>query len=244
MKLVVFFFLLCIAPSMGLACSCMFGSGCWSVSIEGFEFVGKAREVHAAGEGAVSVDFAVSEAFGKLSGKTTLTVYTKAQSTACGYPFRLGIEYFVSANSVESNLWTSACSGTRPAIAAAALIRQARAIRAGKPPARLFGFIGVEPYPGVSPLSRLEAKPAASIVVTALGRTGEFRTSTAADGSFEFTRLPESAYHLHLQLPKDLFIWWSSDKLNREYHVSPGKMCEADFPLFPKDDPFAVNQPR
>src|SRR5713226_8540572 len=86
MKLVAFFFLLGIAPSMGLACSCVFGSGCWSVSIEGFEFVGKAREVHAVGEGAVSVDFAVSEAFGKLSGKTTLTVYTKAQSTACGYP--------------------------------------------------------------------------------------------------------------------------------------------------------------
>jgi len=55
------------------------------------------------------VDFAVSEGFGKLSGKTALTVYTNAQSTACGYPFRLSVEYFVSANSVESKLWTSSC---------------------------------------------------------------------------------------------------------------------------------------
>ncbi len=109
---------------------------------------------------------------------------------------------------------------------------------------RLFGFVGVEPYPGVSPLSRLEAKPTPSVVVTAVGQTGEFRTTTAADGSFEFTQLPESAYHLRLQLPKDLFIWWAADNLKREYAVSPGKICEADFPLYPKDDPFAVNQPR
>lgn len=162
----------------------------------------------------------------------------------CGYPFRMGVEYFVSANSVESNLWTSSCSETRPAIVAAALIRQARAIRAGKPPAALFGFIGVKPHPGVSPSSRLEAKPAASIPVTAVGQAGEFRTATAANGSFEFIGLPESTYHLRVQLPKDLFIWWAPASLNRVYAVSPGKMCEADFPLYPKNDPFAVNQQR
>lgn len=244
MKLIASLLLLGIGPSMGLACSCAPGSGCWSVSTEGLEFVGKATKVHAAGGGAVSVDFAVSEAFGKLSGKTALTVYTNAQSTACGYPFRLGVEYFVSANSIESKLWANSCGPTRPAIVAAAMIRQARAIHTGQPPARLFGFIGTEPYPGVSPLSRLEAKPAASIAVTAVGRTGEFRTATVADGSFEFTGLPESTYHLRVQLPKDLFIWWASANLHREYAVSPGKMCEADFPLYPKDDPFAANQPR
>jgi hypothetical protein len=229
---------------MGLACSCAPGSGCWSVSSEALDFVGKATKVYAVGGGAVSVDFAVSEAFGKLSGKTALTVSTNAQSTACGYPFRLGVEYFVSANSVESHLWANSCGQTRPASVAAALIRRARAIHAGRPPARLFGFIGAEPYPGVSPLSRLEAKPAASIAVTAVGRTGEFRTATAADGSFEFTRLPESTYLVRVQLPKDLFIWWASANLSREYAVSAGKMCEADFPLYPKDDPFAANQPR
>lgn len=243
MKLIASLFLLGLGPSIGSACTCAPRSGCRSVSSEGLEFVGKATKVHAAG-GAVSVDFTVSEAFGKLSGKTTLTVYTNAQSTACGYPFRLGVQYFVSANSVDSNLWTNSCSPTRPAIVAAALIRQARAIQAGQPPARLFGFIGAEPYPGVSPLSRLEAKPAASIAVTAVGRTGEFRTATAADGSFEFTELPESTYHLRVELPKDLFIWWAPAKLSREFAVSPGKMCEADFPLYPKDDPFAANQPR
>jgi hypothetical protein len=244
MKLIASVFLLGIVPYIGMACSCSSGSGCWSVSSQGFEFVGKAKEVHPAGDGAVSVDFVVSEAFGKLSGKTILTVYTNNRSSACGYPFRLGVEYFVSANSVGSNLWTNACSATRPAIVAVALIRQARAIHAGRPPAQLFGFIGVEPYPGVSPASRLEAKPATSIGVTAVGRAGEFQTTTSADGSFEFTGLPESSYHLRLQLPKDLFIWWAADKLNREYLVSPGKICEADFPLYPKDDPFAANQPR
>jgi len=244
MKLIASLILLGTGPSIGLACSCAPGSACWSISSEGFEFVGKATNVHTAGGGAVSVDFAVSEAFGKLSRKTAVTVYTNAQSTACGYPFRLGAEYFVSANSLESKLWANSCGPTRPAAVAAALIRQARAIHAGRPPALIFGFIGIEPYPGVSPLSRLEAKPAVSVAVTAVGSTGEFRASTAADGSFEFTGLPESTYHLRVQLPRDLFIWWASNRLNRDYAVSPGKMCEADFPLYPKGDPFAANQPR
>ena len=117
-------------------------------------------------------------------------------------------------------------------------------MHAGQPSAQIFGFIGTEPYPGVSPLSRLEAKPVVSIAVTAVGTTGEFPTSTAQDGSFEFTGLPDSTYHLRVQLSKDLFIWWASTMLNREYAVSPGKMCEADFPLYPKDDPLAANQPR
>jgi hypothetical protein len=244
MKLIASLLLLGIGPPIGLACSCAPGSACWSVSNEGLEFVGKATKVHAVGGGAVSVDFAVSEAFGKLSGKTAVTVYTNAKSTACGYPFRLGVEYFVSANSVDSKLWTSSCGQTRPATVAAALIRQAHAVHAGRRPAQIFGFMGTEPYPGVSPLSRLEAKPASSIAVTAAGSAGEFRTTTAADGSFEFTGLPESIYHLRVQLPRDLFIWWASDHLNREYAVSPGKVCEADFPLYPKDDPFAASQPR
>ena len=222
MKPIATLFLLGIGSSIGLACSCAPGSACWSVSTEGFEFVGKATKVHGMGN-ATSVDFAVSEAFGKMAGKAALTVYTNAQSTACGYPFRLGVEYFVSANVVESKLWTSSCGQTRPAIAAVALIRQARAIHAGQPPAQLFGFIGTEPYPGVSPLSRLEASPAASIIVTAVGTTGEFRATTAANGLFEFARLPEATYHLRVQLPKDLFIWWASDRLKREYPVATGQ---------------------
>ncbi len=153
MKLIVSLFLLRAAPSMVWACSCSPGLGCWSPSSESAACIGTAAKVHAAGD-KLSVDFVVAEAFGKLRSKTALTVYTNAQSTACGYPFRLGVEYFVSVNVVESNLWTSSCSETRPAILAAALIRQMQAIDAGHPAARLFGFIGVEPYPGISPLSR------------------------------------------------------------------------------------------
>jgi hypothetical protein len=244
MRLIVSFLLLGLAPSMGLACSCFFGSGCWSVANHDLEFVGTPTTVHSDRDGAVAIDFVVSEGFGTLTGKTALTVHNNEGFGSCGYVFRLGVKYFVSANSVGSNLWTSVCSGTRPAIAAAAHIRQARAIRDGKPPARLFGFISIEPYPGVSPLSQLEARPAWSVTVIAEGLTGEFRTLTAADGSFEFTQRPESTYHLRLQLPKDVFIWWAAETLKREYAVSPGKTCEADFPLYPKDDPFAVNQPR
>src|ERR1700722_7880715 len=47
-----------------------------------------------------------------------------------------------------------------------------------------------------------------------------------------------------LTLPKDLFLWCAAANLNRKYALSPGKTCEADFHLYPKDDPFAANQPR
>lgn len=237
-------FLLVFAPAIGFACSCLPGAACQSVSSDGIQFVGKPTKVRAGVGGSLAVDFVVSEAFGSLNATGSLTVYTSAQSTACGYPFRLGIEYFVDANSARSNLWTGFCSQTRPAIAAVALIRQARAKRAGKRPAAPFGFIGVEPYPGVSPSSRLEVKPTAGIGVIAAGRAGVFHTATAADGSFEFTRLPESTYRLRLQLPGDLFIWWAPSNLSRTYSVGPGKMCEADFPLYTKDDPFAASQPK
>jgi len=243
MKPIATLFLLGVGPLIGLACSCAAPSACWSVSGESLEFVGKATTIQRAGN-VTAVDFMVSEAFGALIGKRVVTVYTHSQPMSCGYPFRLGVKYFVSANFDESQLWTSSCSHTRPAIAAVALIRQARAIHAGHPPAQLFGFIGTEPYPGVSPLSRLATRPATSIIVRAVGNTGEFRTKTDANGSFEFSRLPEAIYHLRVELPKDLFIWWASKRLAREYTVGPGKMCEADFPLYPKGDPFAANQPK
>lgn len=112
--------------------------------------------------------------------------------------------------------------------------------------AQLFGFVGVEPYPGVSPLGRLQAKSTASVIVTAVGPAGDVQatTKTAADGSFAFTSLGPSTYRLRLQLPKDLFIWWATNSLKSEYVVRAGGVCEADFPSYPKDDPFAVNQPR
>ena len=240
LKLVV---LLGLAQSMALGCSCRPVPECWNKSNVGLMFVGKPTAVRPTG-GALAVEFAVTEAFGKLSGNRTLTVYTNSQSTACRYPFELGIEYLVSATSFESKLWTSSCSLTRPAKVASALIRQMRAVHAGRPTAQIFGFIGIEPYPGVSPSSRREAKPTPSVVVTAVGRTGQSRTVTAADGSFEFTNLPKAVYHLRVQLPNDLFIWWASTRLKREYHLSESSICEADFALYPRDDPFAATQPR
>src|SRR5688572_24244854 len=113
--LLALLFMLGIGQSMAIACSCMAGSGCWDMSSPDLAFVGKPTAVRRAGGGAVAVEFAVTEAFGKITGNRTLTVYTKSQSTACGYPFAPGVEYFVSVNSVESKLWTSSCGSTRPA---------------------------------------------------------------------------------------------------------------------------------
>jgi hypothetical protein len=76
MRLITFLFLLGISPSLAGACSCRSGSGCWSPSspIKIHQFVGKPTAVHPAPDGAVAIDFTVSEAFGTLSGKTYLTI--------------------------------------------------------------------------------------------------------------------------------------------------------------------------
>jgi hypothetical protein len=240
-------FLLGLWQSVGFACSCSQRSNCWTFANDGLEFLGRATRVRSisgvtSDPAALEVDFSVSETFGNLGSAEVITVRTNAQSTACGYPFKVGTEYLVFANARRSELWTSSCSGTQPAITATAWLHQLRAIKAGGPVPQIFGFVGTEPYPGVSPLSRLSAKPIGSISVTAVGKAGKFVISTEPDGSFEFTDLPASAYRLQLTLPADLFIWFEDTALRREFVVAPGTTCEADFPLFPKDDPFGTKQ--
>jgi hypothetical protein len=212
----------------------------WKVSDDGLEFLGRATRVNATDPFSeyVTVEFLVLETFGKMGNVKMATVRTPAQSTACGYTFRVGVDYFVSASRWEGRLMTSKCRRTQPAVTATALLRQLRAIKSGKRVAQIYGFIGTEPYPGVSPLSRLSAKPVSSISVTAVGTGRKFVTSTRPDGSFEFTRLPASTYHLEVKLPPDLFIWFAPGVLKRKYDVRPGVTCEADIPLYPKNDPF------
>jgi hypothetical protein len=186
----------------------------------------------------ISVDFSVAEVFGKKFNTEVITVRTPSGSTACGYPFKEGVEYLVFARGLETNLVTSKCSRTQPAVTATAVLRQLRAIKAGRPVAQIYGFIGTEPYPGVSPLSRLSAKAVGSIPIMAVGPRGEFATSSRPDGSFEFTGLPASTYSIQAKLPADLFIWFARGILERKFEVRPGMTCEADIPLYPKNDPF------
>jgi len=240
-KLVKFAFLLAFWQSVCLACSCR-SSNCTAFGSADLEFLGTATRVYTTilpwFAQDVAIDFSVSETFGKLGKAKTITVRTPAQPTACGYPFQVGVEYFVSANAGEDGLSTNTCSRTQPAITAAALLRQLRAIKAGKPAAQLFGFVGTESYPGLSLQSRVSAKPIGSVSITAVGAAGEFTTATMPDGSFEFARLPASVYRLRVNLPANLFIWYANSVLGRQFDVRPGAACQSDIPLYRRGDPF------
>jgi hypothetical protein len=220
-------------------CSCV-DERCWDLTNDDVKFLGRVTRVNGAGlfSEYISVDFSVAEVFGKKFNTEVITVRTPSGSTACGYPFKEGVEYLVFARGLETNLVTSKCSRTQPAVTATAVLRQLRAIKAGRPVAQIYGFIGTEPYPGVSPLSRLSAKAVGSIPIMAVGPRGEFATSSRPDGSFEFTGLPASTYSIQAKLPADLFIWFARGILERKFKVRPGMTCEADIPLYPKNDPF------
>jgi hypothetical protein len=240
LKLIQFVLIFGSCQCFGFACSCIDSSGCSNPRDASIEFLGKVISVGTADRDSeyIPVDFSVSETFGTLGTAKTITVKTPVQDTACAYPFKVGVEYFVSASASRHDLLTSKCSRTQPAVTAAALIRQLRAMKAGRRRAQIYGFVGTEPYPGVSPLSRLSAKPLGSISVTAVGQKSRFVTSTKPDGSFEFIGLPPSSYHLEVKLPPDLFVWFASSTLQRKFEVRPGVTCEADIALYPKGDPF------
>jgi hypothetical protein len=236
-KPLIFLVLLGLWPWQSFACSCFVASPCFPLEREGAEFLGKVIRIGAAHPLAedVTIEFSVSETFGTMAPVRTVTVQTPAQSTACAYPFQSGREYFVSATAHEGRLWTSKCSRTQPA--ATAFLRQLRARKAGQPTAQIFGYVGVEPYPGVSPLSRLSSRPVGALSLTAHGAAGRFVTATKPDGSFAFVGLPASRYSLQVQLPPDLLIWFAGSVLERQYEVRPGVACEVDIALYPKGDP-------
>ncbi len=64
--------------------------------------------------GTYKVRLAVSESFRGGEGEQELTVYTNEQSTACGFPFEVGVEYvvFTYRNQSGDQIWTSKCSNT------------------------------------------------------------------------------------------------------------------------------------
>jgi hypothetical protein len=64
--------------------------------------------------GVYKVRLAVTESFRGVEGRQELTVHTNEQSSACGFPFEVGVEYvvFTFKNKGGDQLWTSKCSKT------------------------------------------------------------------------------------------------------------------------------------
>jgi hypothetical protein len=227
-------------PAAALACSCAPKSDCEPVSRDWLAFRGTVTRVRTSwlSGSEVTADFSVAETFGKLGERNTMSVRTARSGPACGYPFQTGVEYLVFVHQQGNEFSTGSCSGTRPVVTAGPILRQLRAVKAGRAAAQMFGIASIEPYPGVSPASRAEAKPASFLPITALGDGREFARASGMDGAYEFSNLPPGTYKLRVKLPPDLLIWWGSRFAERQYEVRPGASCEVDILLYLRSDPF------
>jgi hypothetical protein len=146
----------------------------------------------------LTVTFRVSETLrGALESEVAVKTYAMSSAE---YPFEIGHEYLVFADQFQGSLTTTNCTSTQPAKTGAALIRQLRAIRDGNWVADLFGFAGTQ-SPDTSIRGYEDVQPVPFATVVAKSQNAEYRTQTAADGSYEFRGLPAAGYTVNLEPP-------------------------------------------
>jgi carboxypeptidase family protein len=129
-----------------------------------------------------------------------VVVYTDA-AAVCGYPFRVGKEYFVYAvRQHEGRLVTSTCSRTAPLDRSAADLAYARrAVNGAPPPGRIVGQVR-EAADG-----RGRVRLLSGVTVT-IARQGMFQAaSTDAWGQYSIEPASAGTYVLNVQLPETQF---------------------------------------
>jgi hypothetical protein len=153
----------------------------------------------------------------------TIVIATEPPNNSCHYPFEIGKDYLVFAETYKGRLYTSICQGTREAEREIGLIQQLRAARQGLKQADLFGQV-LPPALDTGKLNNDEPLP--SLEVTAKSDVAEFHASTARDGTYEFFGLPSGRYSVTLKPP-------SMREAMQDYKkdVGSGEACRADFQL-------------
>jgi len=155
-----------------------------------------------------------------------IVVYTSAGS--CGYPFIVGNTYLVYARTHQNQLSTSICSQTGPAVKAAAVIRELRAVRDGKRRASLFGTIGVGSQ-GAGDENLIESKVLAGIRVRAIGSNVQaYTTTTNEQGAYSFAWLFPDTYRLEVDWPPGLNTRQQNPGKPLTVQVVSGAGCRAD----------------
>ena len=213
--------LLCFMPAVGNACSCM-DEPCnpaWKLGKVVFlgEVTAKdsiSREVTNQGYSRpeIAVHFVVREILaGQVAAEKDTVVFTGAGGGDCGYPFAIGQTYLVYAYTNQEQLATSICTPTRPAVTAAALMQQLRALAKNAAPATLFGMIGTAPR-GAGYADVIESKALAGVKVRAISSKGaEYLATSDEQGAYSFAWLPADTYRLQIDLPAGLSPFQQSD---------------------------------
>jgi hypothetical protein len=157
--------------------------------------------------------------------ESTVVVRTEAANNDCTYPFEVGHDYLVFADTGGGNLRTSPCAGTRPVASEAAFIRQLRSAHAGTGMADIFGMSYQQQLNGS--LEGLEkTKGVQGLTVTAKSDGGEYEyeTVTSTDGSYEFRNLPPATYVITAEPPPGHYI-----EMAHTWDAGRGNVCRADF---------------
>jgi hypothetical protein len=210
------FILLLLAPSRADACTCAGPvQPCEAYGQASAVFVGtvtgvKQRERKAAAGGeyefaSLTVKFSVEQAFAGVSG-SEVEVSTGRGGGDCGYHFRRGVSYLVYASRAPNNerLFTSICSRTAPALAAAEDLAYLRGLSKLPPGVQISGR--VERYgeaPAKGGARRVEGMAGVAVVVEGEGEPRELRTD--AEGNYSVTGLRPGGYKVSVRLPGDLF---------------------------------------
>jgi len=125
-----------------------------------------------------------------------LEVQTGMGGGDCGYSFARGQKYLVFASNSKGVLSVSACGRTQPVSAAGRTLEYLTA----PAPAR-----GGRIYGRVQLLIRPEPpRPAARYTITLSGGKESRRTTTDAEGEYEFDRVPVGAYSIHVAVPQGM----------------------------------------
>ena len=175
----------------------------------------------------VRIALSVSE---KFRGNPGDSVVVQTDTSDCAYPFEVGHEYLVFANEFQGNLTVNICTATRPAKMAVATIQQLRALRDGTALPDLFGFVGTHPADS-SETGWEQVQPVPGLTVTARSGLGDYRTQTAADGSYAFRGLPAGPYQVSVQPPAGrLALWGNTDRPGA--NAGLGYSCPLNFDIF------------
>jgi hypothetical protein len=175
----------------------------------------------------VRVTLSVSERFRGVAGDS---VVVQTDTSDCAYPFEVGREYLVFANEFRGNLTVNKCTATRPAKMAVTTIQQLRALRDGTALPDLFGFVGTHPADS-SESGWEQVQPVPGLTVTARSGLGDYRTQTAADGSYAFRGLPAGPYQVSVQPPAGrLALWGNTDRAGA--NAGMGYTCPMNFDVF------------
>ncbi len=191
------------------ACSCyqLGMSRCQALGQHDVIFVGTVLEIDEGGTGPIRYHFHVDENFKGTSGSAA-DVYSGRGGGDCSFHFLQATQYLVitSQDKPGDQPYVTACSGTRLAEQAKALILQLRAMRDHTRVASLYGEFRRTQQPYTDTWQDSAEQSLANTLLRAQSGSRVFETKTDSDGNYAFYGLPAGSYRFTALMPEGLEI--------------------------------------